>query len=71
MFIVNAAQTRAEYKRRWQLLARAKQKGLNIDLLDEFYQKMLERGYSQETTRAAMLYAAKNGVFGFLNTWER
>lgn len=71
MYILKEATNRAEYKRRWQIINRARDKGVNFDLVDAFYKKMTEKGYNQETTLAAVFYAAKCGVFGFVNAWER
>lgn len=71
MYILNETTSRTEYKRRWQIINRARGKGLNFDLVDAFYKKMTDKGYNHETTLAAVFYAAKCGVFGFVNTWKR
>lgn len=71
MEILKETQTRSEYKRIWIALKRASQHGLNTGLLDAFFSKALEQGYDLQTARAAVYYAAKNGVFGYLNAWER
>lgn len=71
MQILKETITRREYKTKWQALTRAKQAGLNIDLIDRFYATMLNKGYDRPTAIECILYAAKNGVFGMLNTWER
>ena len=49
MQILKETITRREYKTKWQALTRAKQAGLNIDLIDRFYATMLNKGY--ETNR--------------------
>ena len=71
MQILKETITRREYKTKWQALTRAKQAGLNIDLIDQFYAKMLNKGYDREITIKCVLYAAKQGAFGFLHDWER
>lgn len=70
-YILHDATTRAEYKRRWKAIDRAKQKGLNTDLIDAFYSAMIKQGYQRETTTAALYCAARDGLFGFVNKWER
>lgn len=71
MQILKETATRREYKTKWQALTRAKQAGLNIELVDRFYAKMLNKGYDREITIKCVLYAAKQGAFGFLREWER
>ena len=71
MQILKETATRREYKTKWQALTRAKQAGLNIDLIDRFYAKMLNKGYNRPTAIECVLYAAKQGAFGFLHDWER
>lgn len=70
-FILKNTNSRKEYKRRWKALERAKRYGVNVDLAGRFYALMLRKGYEIETVSAAMYYAAQNGVFGFVNSWER
>ena len=70
-YILSDSGTRAEYKRRWKAMERAKQKGLDTDLIDAFYAAMIKRGYTQEITQAALYVAARDGLFGFVNKWER
>ena len=70
-YILSDSGTRAEYKRRWKAMERAKQKGLDTDLIDAFYAAMIKRGYTQEITQAALYCAARDGLFGFANAWER
>ena len=71
MFILQETASRAEYKRRWQILHNAEKKGLNAGLVSAFYEKMTAQGYEQETIRAALYYAARNGVFGLMTTRAR
>lgn len=71
MQILKESPTRQEYKRRWKSIARARQKGLNIDLIERFYAAMRKLGYDKQTTIECLLYCAKNGAFGFVNGWER
>lgn len=71
MYILNEATNRAEYKRRWQIINRARNKGVNFALVDAFYKKMIDKGYNRKITLEAVFYAAKCGVFGAVNTWER
>lgn len=70
-YILSDSGTRAEYKRRWQALARAKTKGLNIDLLCRFYAAMIKKGYERTFVIETVYYAAQNGVFGYIKKWER
>lgn len=70
-YILSDSGTRAEYKRRWKAMERAKQKGLDTDLIDAFYAAMIKRGYTQEITQAALYVAARDGLFGFVSNWER
>lgn len=71
MYILNETTSRAEYKRRWQIINRAKNTGLNFELVDAFYKKMVDKGYNKKTTLDAVFYAAKCGVFGYVKTCER
>lgn len=71
MIILKQTASRREYKTKWQALTRARQAGLNIDLIDQFYATMLNKGYDRNTTIQCILYAAKEGAFGMLNRWER
>ena len=43
MHILNESNSRAEYKRRWQIINRARKKGVNFDLVDAFYKKMTDK----------------------------
>ena len=70
-FILSESNNRTEYKRRWKAMERAKQKGLNTDLIDAFYAAMIKRGYEREIAMAAVYCAARDGLFGFANAWER
>ena len=70
-FILSESNNRTEYKRRWKAMERAKQKGLNTDLIDAFYAAMIKRGYEREIATAAVYCAARDGLFGFANAWER
>lgn len=70
-FILSESNNRAEYKRRWKAMERAKQKGLDTDSIDAFYTAMIKRGYERETATAALYCAARDGLFGFVNAWER
>ena len=70
-FILKNTNSRKEYKRRWKALERAKRHGVNVELAGRFYALMLRKGYEIDTVSAAMYYAAQNGVFGFVNSWER
>ena len=71
MYLLNETTSRAEYKRRWQIMNRARNKGINFALVDAFYKKMTDKGFDQKTTLEAVFYAAKCGVFGVVNVWER
>ena len=70
-YILHDSGTRNEYKRRWKAMERAKQKGLDTDLIDAFYAAMIKRGYEREIATAALYCAARDGLFGFANAWER
>lgn len=70
-FILSESNNRTEYKRRWKAMERAKQKGLDTDLIDAFYAAMIKRGYQRETATAALYCAARDGLFDFANAWER
>lgn len=69
--ILQTIKTRAEYLRTYKALGRARGKGLNIDLLDRFFGAMVANGYGRETMVAAVMMAARDGVFGYVNAWER
>lgn len=69
--ILRESATRAEYKRRWKALARARAKGLDVELLSTFYGAMIAKGFTAEATKEALFLAARNGAFGFVNAWER
>ena len=71
MQILKETATRREYKTKWQALTRAKQAGLNIELVDRFYAALLSKGYDRPTAIECLLCAAKNGAFGLFNEWER
>ena len=70
-FILSESNNRTEYKRHWKAIERAKKNGLNTDLIDAFYGVMIKRGYQRETATAAVYCAARDGLFGFANAWER
>lgn len=70
-YILSESETRAEYKRRWKAMARAKNHGLDTDLIDAFYGALIKRGYEREIATAALYCAARDGLFGFVNRWER
>ena len=70
-YILHDSGTRAEYKRRWKAMARAKNHGLDTNLIDAFYGALIKRGYQRETATAALYCAARDGLFGFANAWER
>lgn len=63
--------TRQEYKRRWIACKRAHERGLNARLALALYDEMKRRGYSADFALDGVLYAARNGAFGFINAWER
>lgn len=69
--ILQTIKTRAEYLRTYKALGRARAKGINTDLLDRVFGAMVAKGYERETTVAAVMMAARDGVFGFVNAWER
>ena len=71
MYILSESETRAEYKRRWKAVARAKNHGLNTDLIDRFYELLRAKGYSREIALAAMIVAAQDGIFNFVNARTR
>lgn len=62
---------RQEYKRRWQAIQRATQKGLDAKKAMALYEELLNRGYSADFAVEGVLYLARQGAFGFLNGWER
>ena len=70
-YILHDSGTRAEYKRRWKAIERAKKYGLDTDLIDAFYGALIKRGYEREIAIAALYCAARDGLFGFVNRWER
>ena len=70
-YILSDSGTRAEYKRRWKAMERAKKYGLDTDLIDAFYAAMIKRGYEREIATAVLYCAARDGLFGFVNNWER
>lgn len=69
--IMQTIKTRAEYLRAYKALGRARGKGLNIDLLDRFFGAMVAKGYGRAAIVEAATFAAREGVFGFVNAWER
>lgn len=70
-FILSESNNRTEYKRRWKAMERAKKNGLDTDFIDAFYGAMIKRGYQREIAISALYCAARDGLFGFVNTWER
>lgn len=70
-YILSDSGTRAEYKRRWKAMARAKKHGLDTDLIDAFYGALIKRGYERDIAISALYCAARDGLFGFANAWER
>ena len=70
-FILSESNNRTEYKRRWQAITRAKKRGLNTDLIDLVYTKLIQKGYSHKTAIESLILAARDGLFGFVNTYER
>lgn len=70
MELIKDSATRAEYKRRWKAVARAKRHGLDTELINRFYVLMCRKGYNMDTIKECMCYCAQNGVFGFVNAWE-
>lgn len=71
MSILTDVATRAEYKRRWQIMTNAGHKGLDVDLVNAFYAKMVAKGYGFDTILDAMYYAARVGVFGQIQKGAR
>lgn len=70
-FILSESNNRTEYKRRWKAMERAKKNGLDTDLIDAFYGALIKRGYEREIAISALYCAARDGLFGFVNSWER
>jgi hypothetical protein len=70
-YILSESETRAEYKRRWKAMARAKKHGLDTDLIDALYGVLIKRGYERDIAISALYCAARDGLFGFANAWER
>ena len=70
-YILHDSGTRAEYKRRWKAMERAKKNGLDTDLIDAFYGALIKRGYERDIAISALYCAARDGLFDFVNTWER
>lgn len=71
MYILQETKTRREYKTKWQAIDRAKRAGLNMDLVDRFYAEMLRRGFGRELALAGLFDLARQGAFGFVNSWEK
>jgi hypothetical protein len=69
--ILQTIKTRAEYLRTYKALGRAQAKGINTDLLDRFFGAMVAKGYGFATIVEAATLAAREGVFGYMNAWER
>lgn len=69
--ILQTIKTRGEYLRTYKALGRARGKGLNVDLLDRFFGAMIAKGYGFATIMDAARLAAREGVFGYVNAWER
>lgn len=65
-FILSESATRREYKRRWKALERARNNGLDTELIEQFYLAMVKKGYTQETMRAVIYCAGRDGVFGLI-----
>lgn len=70
-YILSDSGTRAEYKRRWKAMERAKKHGLDTDLIDALYGALIKRGYERDIAISALYCAARDGLFGFANAWER
>lgn len=70
-FILSQSNNRTEYKRRWKAMERAKKNGLDTDLIDAFYAALIKRGYERDIAISALCCAARDGLFGFANAWER
>lgn len=70
-FILSESNNRTEYKRRWKAMERAKKNGLDTDLIDAFYRALIKRGYERDIAISALYCAARDGLFGFVNSWER
>lgn len=64
MVILEHAATRAEYKRRWKAIARARKHGLDIDLIERLYALLCEKGYDRATILECLYYCAETGIFG-------
>lgn len=71
MELVKNSANRAEYKRRWKAVARAKQHGMDTELMNSVYVLLCRKGYNMDTIKECMYYFAKIGLFGFVNAWER
>lgn len=65
------AEKRRAYMRELMACKRARARGLDVDLAKRLFAEMLARGYDADVARAAVFMAARDGVFGFLNAWER
>ena len=70
-FILSESNNRTEYKRRWKAMERAKKNGLDTALIDLLYAILIRKGYSHEIATESLYMAARDGVFGLVNSWER
>ena len=71
MSILKDVATRAEYKRRWQIMTNAGRRGFDVALVNAFYAKMAAKGYEHDTIFSALCYAAREGIFGQIQKGAR
>lgn len=69
-FILSESNNRTEYKRRWKAMERAKKNGLDTDLIDAFYRALIKQDYERDIAISVLYCAARDGLFGFINSWE-
>lgn len=71
MSILRDATSRADYKRKWQIMTNAGRRGFDVALVDAFYAKMAQKGYKKDVIFEALCYAAREGVFGQIQKGAR
>lgn len=71
MAILRDASSRADYKRKWQIMTNAGRKGFDVALVNAFYAKMIAKGYEHNTIFSALCYAAREGIFGQIQKGAR
>ena len=69
--MINMIEYRREYKRRWMAARRARSRGFDDHKAAFLALKLIDQGLSAGEVRAALYLAAREGLFGVMNKFEK